>query len=78
MIISNNVPAIYPFTIQNGQKSWIQVPGDKYDVTGQTRDGKRFRMVFDRYATARCINLWRGSVWLRRGSKRYLITRTYN
>lgn len=52
-----------------------------FDVTGITRDNKRFKRTYDAsgYQCAMGINLWRGSVWCRYGDgKRKLIKRVFN
>lgn len=63
---------------EEGQKCWTHVQGDKYLITGVDVNGKRFRSVYDNWAFARGINLYRGSRWLLRGGKRFLITRVFN
>jgi hypothetical protein len=67
-----------PFFVRDGQVSWSHMQGDHYVVTGVDRDGKRFRMTFDNWKNAHGINLWRGSKWLLRSGKRWLITRVRN
>jgi hypothetical protein len=53
---------------------------DGYVVTGKTRDGKRFVKTYgaDGYRWAMGINLWAGSVWGVKDSKRTLIKRVCN
>jgi hypothetical protein len=53
--------------------SWKPQPGDRYDVTGVDRYGRRFSMRFQSWFHAKCINLWRGNKWLVRNGKRYRI-----
>ena len=63
----------------NGHASWNHKEGDKYDITGSTRDGKRFtRKGYSIWNYARCVNLWRGTKWLVRDGKRYIISKHYN
>lgn len=66
-----------PFFInkETGRKSWSSMQGDKYHVTGVDQDGKRFKLVYDKWAWAAGVNLWRGSKWLVRGGRRWLIER---
>jgi hypothetical protein len=52
--------------------------GDVYHVTGVDREGKRFKIVTKDWNYAANINLWRGSRWLVRAGKRWLINRVYN
>jgi hypothetical protein len=52
-----------------------------YEVTGEDRSGKRFKLTFKGEAAgfqAKGINLWRGSVWRVRNGKRTLIDRVSN
>lgn len=68
-----------PFTIRDdGRKQWRHQDGDYYLVTGVCTDGKRFTIQRSTWFTASCINLYRGSKWLVRGGKRYLIERVWN
>lgn len=50
------------------------------EVTGLLyQSSKRFKRTFNNLAQASCINLWRGSIWLRlENGKRVLYSRTYN
>lgn len=57
---------------------WKHQIDDQYCVTGVDRRGKRFRLTFNNWFAARCINVWRGSKWLVRNGKRTLICRIYN
>lgn len=50
-----------------------------YEVTGELRSGKRFKMDgLDRHY-ALCINLWKGTVWKRstKTGKRKMIRRVW-
>lgn len=70
-----------PFTKDptTGQVSWKHQPGDRYLVTGVLyQSEKRFRHDFHNWRLAEGINLWRGSKWLIRDGKRYLICRVRN
>jgi len=58
--------------------SWISMQGDKYDVTGVDVYGKRFSRRYNKWSWAQGVNLYRGSKWLVRGGRRYLIARVYN
>lgn len=63
----------------HGQVSWVHRDSDKYVVTGVLRSGHRFGpLVYSGWTQANAINLWRGSRWLLRDGKRYLISRVYN
>lgn len=78
MIIAHSLSFsdVYPFWIDsNGHKSWSRMQGDSYHVTGVDVHGKRFKMVFDNWAYASCVNLYKGSRWLVRGKRRWLINR---
>jgi hypothetical protein len=67
-----------PFYYMDGQKCWNHMGGDVFHVTGVDRDGKRFKIVTEDWNHASNINLWRGSRWLVRAGKRWLINRVYN
>lgn len=68
-----------PFTVMpNGTVTWVHRDTDRYAVTGVDVYGDRFSLTYSRYATAACINLYRGSRWLVRNGKRYLIDRVHN
>ena len=60
---------------ENGKKTWERKEGDFYKVTGTDRNGKRFVIGCHTWFQAMCINVWRGSKWLCRDGKHYLITR---
>lgn len=52
---------------------------ERYIVTGLLyNSNKRFRSIYNSYAFAMGINLWRGSVWHEVNGKRKLIKRIYN
>ena len=56
------------------QREWDSEPGDKFLVTGVTRDGKRFPAIETvDWWNAKHINLYRGTKWLVRNGKRYKI-----
>lgn len=61
-----------------GKVTWTANAGDKYLVTGVDTRGKRFRLCFDEWRQAKCINLFRGSRWLLRAGRRYLIQSVSN
>lgn len=63
---------------ETGRKTWDSQPGDTYEVTGTTTDGKKFKQFYTSWMQANGINLWKGSVWLRRGTQRYLVKRVVN
>lgn len=67
-----------PFTIVEGTKTWLSKPGDTYSVTGIDRLGTRFKITSQSYGYIKCINVWRGSKWLNRDGKRFLIQRITN
>ena len=67
-----------PIHKQDGKASWKELKGDKYMVTGVDRNGKRFRITTDTWQHARMINVYRGSKWLLRGNRRYLIQSVNN
>ena len=67
-----------PFYLHEGKQCWTATAGDRYDVTGMDRNGKRFSMQYKDWRYASQINVWRGSYWLVRGGKRWLINRVYN
>ena len=64
--------------LANGSSAWVQQAGDLYLATGVTADGKRFRVSNVSWRYIQSINLWKGSRWLVRGGKRYLIDRVTN
>jgi hypothetical protein len=55
-------------------------PGDKFIVTGvYANSTKHFpAKTFNTYEQAKCINLWRGHIWLLRDGKRILIRSVHN
>ena len=57
----------------NGHASWTHQETDSYEVTGITRDGKRFKNVMKNWWHCRSINVWRGTKWLVRDGERYKI-----
>ena len=67
-----------PLTRTADSLSWTHQDGDKYVVTGVTTDGQRFRQSYTAWFWARGINLYRGSKWLLRDGKRWLIQRVWN
>ena len=67
-----------PITTQGSATWWVNAPGDKYLVTGVDTAGKRFKKTFDNWFSAKAINVYRGSRWLLRGGRRWLIQRIYN
>lgn len=67
-----------PINRTGGVATWDPQAGDLYVVTGRTRNGRRFRQTWASWGQASRINLWRGSRWLLRDGKRYLISRTTN
>lgn len=73
-----------PFTKDpaTGEVSWEHRPGDRYLVTGVLyrtgNGGKRFRAEYYYWEHVRGVNLWRGSKWLIRDGKRYLICKVRN
>lgn len=69
-----------PFTLdRKGNKTWIHQDGDVYVATGVDTKGKRFPAIRYRYwSMMHGINLYRGSKWLERDGKRYLIQRVWN
>lgn len=67
-----------PFTIVEGTKTWISKPGDTFTVTGVDRSNKRFKITSTSYGYIKGVNVWRGSKWLNRDGKRFLIQRVFN
>ena len=67
-----------PFVFKDGTVNWTHEPGDFYLVTGVTPAGGRFKRQTEVWAVAKGINLWRGSRWLVRHGKKYLIQRVTN
>lgn len=64
--------------LPNGSVAWDKDPDDLYLVTGTDRNGKRFKQTSSNWNYIRCINIWRGTLWLLRGGKRYKIKSYYN
>jgi hypothetical protein len=63
----------------DGSVAWEAMPGDRYEITGTDRDGRRFTLgPYERWQHARCYNIWRGTFWLVRGGKRHAIMRVTN
>lgn len=63
---------------KDGTVEWEHLDGDVYVVTGTLTNGKRFRPIRTKlWAYANGINLYRGSKWLEREGKRYLIQRIW-
>lgn len=70
--------AVNPITRSNGQATWMPRSGDMFVVTGTRCDGQRFTLTVKSWAHARAINVWRGSKWLLRDGRRWLIQRIKN
>jgi hypothetical protein len=66
-----------PIEKTNGACQWQEKPGDTYLVTDIDCDGKRFRRSGG-WRWISCINVWRGSFWLVRDGRRFLIRRVFN
>lgn len=64
--------------MENGKVEWVQDKLDRYVVTGVTTCNKRFSYTYQDWPSANGINLYRGSKWLLREGKRYLIQRVWN
>jgi hypothetical protein len=67
-----------PIIKDGPQKGWTHLDGDQYAVTGIDREGKKFSLLYPDWQTAQSINVWRGTKWLIRDGKRYVIQRIYN
>lgn len=67
-----------PFYYVDGRKTWNFVSGDSYRVTGVDARGKRFRIDTNSVSHMSGINVYRGSKWLVRMGRRWLINRIYN
>lgn len=67
-----------PITKTGSSKVWDSKHGDTYLVTGVDREGKRFKLSYHNWMFAKQINVWRGSKWLVRDGKRYLIQSVNN
>lgn len=51
----------------------------EYHVTGTSKQGKRFKKIYDSFSWANGINLFQGSVWgVLPSGKRKLLKRVYN
>ena len=51
----------------------------EFHVTGISRDGKRFKLMFNSFQAAININLYQGSVWgVNEKGKRILLKRVFN
>ena len=58
----------------DGTIEWKNMEGDKYIVTGILVNGNRFpARTFNSWRHASMINLYRGTKWLERDGKRYVI-----
>ena len=68
----------HPISKQGNDRSWVQRPEDRYLVTGVDRDGKRFTRQYSVWYMAASVNVWKGSLWLLRDGKRYLIRTVTN
>ena len=67
-----------PFSTNDvGRKLWVHMAGDAYEATGIDCYGRRFKKSGS-WAFIRHCNLWRGSFWLIRHGRRYLIQRVIN
>jgi hypothetical protein len=67
-----------PFSTDDvGAKSWIHTEGDNYEATGIDCKGRRFKKSGP-WAFIASHNIWRGSFWLKRHGRRYLIQRVRN
>ena len=80
MIIGLNLDELpHPIrTNEEGRAEWTHIQGDRYLVTGIDLSGKRFRIEKTNWLYANGINVYRGSRWLVRGGRRYLIARVTN
>lgn len=58
--------------------SWTHQHGDRYIVTGVDRNNRRFKRTYADWCWAAGINVWRGSKWLERAGRRYLLVRVFN
>ena len=67
-----------PITHTINGAEWTSKAGDLYKVTGVLVNGKRFKpIVTSNWFHANCINLYKGTKWLMRDGKQYLIVRSY-
>lgn len=76
--VSTVVKESNPVEIKNGRASWIELPGDKYVLTGVDRKRRRFRITTENWRYASGINLWRGNLWLLRNGKKWKIQSVSN
>lgn len=61
------------------EKHWQHQDGDSYVITGVDKNNRRIKpIVLPTWFFADGYNLWRGSKWLVRDGKRYLIQRIRN
>lgn len=67
-----------PFHTHEGKRAWIHTQGDKYKATGIDCAGRRFGITSESWLYISGINIWRGSKWLLRGGKRFLICKIHN
>lgn len=67
-----------PIVKEGPNKGWTHQHGDQYKVTGTTVDGKKFSKVYSDWQTAQAINVYRGTKWLIRDGKSFVIQRIYN
>ena len=68
-----------PFKMDShGMKTWENLPGDSYLITGFDKVGQKFRLKAFSWGYASGINVWKGSKWLIRDGKRHLICRILN
>jgi hypothetical protein len=51
---------------------------EEYKVTGVDRSGKRFRILTNNAIHAMGINVWQGTLWVRRGGRWRVVRRYYN
>lgn len=64
--------------MSNVGKPFMVYPRSRFRITGETTNGKRFRMTCESWHYANAINLWRGSVWHILDGKRILVKRVWN
>ena len=72
------IPEINPIERKGGRVYWSEKPGDSYVITGQDRDGKRFRITSESWRYIQSINAWRGTRWLLRNGKKWKIQTVNN
>jgi hypothetical protein len=56
-------------------KGWTHQEGDRYEVTGTDKEGKKVSLEFDNWQDAYNVVLQRGTKWLVRDGKRNAILR---